>query len=64
MQMQRDFVVNKSYLVIFFRTGERALTTAWPESVQSIQEVGHLPQRSLKWERQTDLDFLLFIQPF
>lgn len=40
------------------------LTTACPESVQSEQEVGHSPQCSLKWERQTDLDFLLFIQPF
>lgn len=45
-------------------SGRLTLTKACPESVQCIQEVGHSPQRSLKWERHTDLDFRLFIQPF
>lgn len=49
---------------IFRIIGRLCLTTACPKCVQSIQEVGHFPQCSLKWERQTDLDFLLFIQPF
>lgn len=60
------FFSRKGLMVVTYLEVKRrlTLTTACPESVQSEQEVGHSPQCSLKWERQTDLDFLLFIQPF